>query len=104
MLGGSPGHTKVSQLHHLPGKTRGALLRQPDCGRDDRLGLRHGNVRRTGPIATAVSPRVDPPWNEHVHGNVSGTDFFGQVEEHALQGGLAHRVAHAPWTVTASGP
>jgi hypothetical protein len=24
----SPGHTKVSPLYHLPGKTRGGLLRQ----------------------------------------------------------------------------
>src|SRR5688572_22597630 len=100
----SPGHTKVSPLYHLPGKTRGGLLRQPDRGRDDRLGLRHGNVRRTRPIATAVHPGVDPPWTEHIDGDVSGPDFFGQAQEHALHGSLAHRVAHPPWAVSTSRP
>src|SRR5262245_15543899 len=41
-----PGHSKVGALYDLPSKTRGALLRQPDCGRNDRRGLCHGNMGR----------------------------------------------------------
>src|SRR4029453_13232965 len=96
----SPGDTKIGPLHDLPCKTRGGLLRQPDSRRHDRLGLRHGNMGRAGPIATAVHPGIDPARTEHIDGDISVADFLSQAEEHALQGRLAHRVAHPARTVS----